>query len=108
MSIHLFRMARAASLAALLAAASLNPSPALAGDGCGGVVHGLSGVYNPATGAGFLAVRAGPTTRAAMIDELFNGDQVRIFERRGNWYSIAYSRGTGWAHARYVWNECGY
>jgi hypothetical protein len=31
---------------------------------CEGTVHGLSGRYNPRTGSGFLAVRAGPKASA--------------------------------------------
>ena len=78
---------------------------------CEGTVHGLSGHYNPATGAGFLAVRAGPRARASQRGELFNGDTVEIFQRRGNWYKIATTEGPmlqGWANARWIYNDCRY
>ena len=77
-------------------------------DGCTGIVYGLSQNYNLARGTGFLAVRTRPTTRSRMIDQLFNGERVQIFSRRGNWYEITYSRGNGWAYARYIDNECNY
>ena len=78
---------------------------------CEGTAHGLSGRYNPATGAGFLAVRAGPKRSAAQVGELFNGDTVEVFNRRGTWYRVA-STSTpiieGWVSARYLSNECDY
>jgi uncharacterized protein YgiM (DUF1202 family) len=85
-------------------------TPALA-QYCEGTVHGLSGRYNPATGAGFLAVRTRPTARAYQVGELFNGDTVEIFQRRGNWYKIATTDSPmieGWVNARWLRNDCGY
>jgi hypothetical protein len=52
--------------------------PATAQNGCFGTVVGLSGYYNPGTGSGFLALRAGPTAPATQIGELFNGDVIQI------------------------------
>ena len=77
---------------------------------CTGTVHGLSGHYNPATGAGFLAVRAGPRTSATQVGELFNGDQAEIFDRRGKWYKVAALNGPveGWVSRRWLANDCGY
>ena len=77
---------------------------------CEGTVHGLSRRYNPATGSGFLAVRAGPRKSASQVGELFNGDKVEIFDRRGNWYKVAALDGSseGWASAGYIRNDCGY
>ncbi len=77
---------------------------------CEGKVHGLSRNYNAATGSGFLAVRAGPRRSASQIGELFNGDKVEIFDRRGNWYRVAALDGTsdGWASARWIRNDCRY
>ncbi|MGB8818230.1 MAG: SH3 domain-containing protein [Rhizobiaceae bacterium] len=77
---------------------------------CEGTVHGLSSRYNAATGAGFLAVRAGPRRSAAQVGELYNRDKVEIFDRRGNWYKVAALDGSteGWASARYIWNDCDY
>ncbi len=77
---------------------------------CEGMVHGISGHYNPATGSGFLAVRAGPRRAATQVGELFNGDTVEVFDRRGNWYKVAATDGSaeGWASAKYIWNDCDY
>jgi Bacterial SH3 domain len=77
---------------------------------CEGTVHGLSGRYNPATGAGFLAVRAGPRSAATQVGELFNHDKVEVFQRRGNWYKIAATDSDveGWVNARWLWNDCRY
>ncbi len=78
---------------------------------CEGTVHGLSGRYNPASGSGFLAVRAGPKASASQVGELFNGDTVEVFDRRGNWYKVASTadaRIDGWVSARYLHNDCRY
>ena len=77
---------------------------------CEGTVHGLSSRYNAATGSGFLAVRAGPKRSASQVGELFNGDKVEIFDRRGNWYKIAALDGSseGWSSSKYIRNDCGY
>ena len=93
------------ALAAILAMAA----PASA-QYCEGKVRGLSNNYNPATGSGFLAVRAGPTRSAAQTGELFNGDTVEIFRRKGSWYKIAATDGTveGWASAKWIRNDCRY
>ena len=39
-----------------------------------------------------------------------NGDKVEIFDRKGNWYRVAPVDGgpEGWAHARWIWNDCNY
>jgi hypothetical protein len=78
---------------------------------CEGTVHGLSSYYNHATGSGFLAVRAGPRGAATQRGELFNGDKVEVFTRRGNWYQIATTNTPlleGWVSARWLSNECQY
>ena len=78
---------------------------------CEGTVYGLSGRYNPRTGSGFLAVRAGPKRAATQVGELFNGDTVEVFDRRGNWYKVASTtdaRIDGWVSARYLHNDCRY
>jgi hypothetical protein len=78
---------------------------------CEGTVRGLSGHYNPATGAGFLAVRSAPRGSAYKRGELFNGDTVEIFTRRGNWYQVATTTAPileGWAHKNWLRNDCGY
>ena len=106
---HKFIIAFALSGAALILATSFS-GPAHA-QYCEGTVHGLSSYYNPATGSGFLAVRAGPRPAATQVGELFNGDRVEVFTRRGNWYRIATASGPmleGWVSARWLYNECGY
>jgi uncharacterized protein YraI len=77
---------------------------------CEGKVRGLSSHYNPRTGEGFLAVRAGPSRSAAQYGELFNGDTVEIFTRKGKWYKIAATDGSveGWASVRWIRNDCHY
>lgn len=77
---------------------------------CEGTVRGLLSHYNPATGAGFLAVRTAPRKYSAQVGELFNGDKVEIFDRRGNWYRVAATDGSsdGWASAKWIRNDCGY
>lgn len=104
------RMSRKLFLAGLfgLAIAALPGGIASGGDGCTGVVRGLSSNYNPATGSGFLAVRAGPTTSATQIGELFNGDHVNVIRRQGNWYRISGQGMNGWAYAKYIRNSCGW
>jgi hypothetical protein len=102
------RLAWAAAAAAVAAIAAFGfPAPAGA-QYCEGTVHGLSRVYNLATGSGFLAVRARPSSSSRMIGQLFNGDHTTIFERVGSWYRVEIGGATGWAYARYMWNSCGY
>ena len=97
-------------LFALTTLAAFNSGTAFA-QYCEGTVHGISGHYNPATGAGFLAVRAGPKRAATQVGELFNGDTVEVFDRRGNWYKVASTtdaNNEGWVSARYLRNDCRY
>lgn len=93
-------------IASIIAGTPFAVAPAFA-QSCGGTVHGLSRHYDPATGEGFLAVRAGPRTSASQRGELFNGDEVTILGRRGNWYRIdAEDIGIGWAYAKYIETDC--
>lgn len=96
-----------ASLSLLAVAGLLAPAQA---QYCEGTVHGLSKHYDPDTGAGFLAIRSKPKASSHQRGELFNGDKVEIFDRVGNWYKIAPVDGgpEGWAHARWIWNDCQY
>ena len=41
-------------------------------------------------GDNFLAVRSGPSTASEMIDKIFDGEQVWIFNDEGNWIGIVY------------------
>jgi len=50
---------------------------------CHGQVVGLK-----ADGDGFLAVRAGPSSKAPMVGKLRNGHTVMIWQRRGDWFFI--------------------
>lgn len=98
----------ALSLMALAAFAIGSPAQA---QYCEGTVHGLSKHYDPDTGAGFLAIRAKPRSSSHQRGELFNGDKVEIFDRKGNWYKIATAQGPmieGWAYAKWIYNDCNY
>lgn len=50
--------------------------------------HGLV-VNLKSDGDGFLAVRAGPSAKAAMVGKLLNGHTVIIWQRRGDWFFIS-------------------
>ncbi|MEM9278469.1 MAG: SH3 domain-containing protein [Pseudomonadota bacterium] len=41
-------------------------------------------------GDNFLAVRSGPGTGSAMIDKIFKGDKVWVFNLDGDWMGIVY------------------
>jgi uncharacterized protein YgiM (DUF1202 family) len=75
---------------------------------CEGTVFGLSGKYNLAKGTGFLAVRAGPNASSRMVGQLFNGNTVEIFSRKGNWYRVAMGGIDGWANSKWMRNSCAY
>ena len=105
MSLRAFLPVAALTVAAGLWIGAATPASA---QYCEGTVHGLSGRYNLATGSGFLAVRTRPNSSSRMIGQLFNGDQTEIFDRRGNWYKVEIGGRTGWAHARWISNDCGY
>lgn len=83
-----------------------------------GVVVGLD-----PRGDGFLAVKSGPGLGYRRIDKLYNGEQIYLCGRRGDWYAIVYSRrnsgcgvtspwvrtlpytgpcSAGWAHRRWI------
>jgi len=74
---------------------------------CEGTVYGQSGRYNLATGSGSLAVRTRPNSSARTIGQLFNGDHVEIFDRRGGWYKVEMGGTSCWANARWLRNDCG-
>ena len=94
--------------AAMIAVATLGAATPAQSQYCEGRVHGLSRVYNLNKGTGFLAVRARPNASSRMVGQLFNGDTVEIFDRRGNWYRIAMGGIEGWANRRWMRNSCGY
>lgn len=98
-----------------LTGASLVSGHAVSGD-CTGFVVGVKPVsqYNHASGSGFLAVRAGPGSQFRQIGELYAGDEVSVWSRKGNWYQLACMSGrcasplwgppapAGWAHRSFV------
>ncbi len=48
-------------------------------------------IYNLQTADGFLAVRAGPSTRDRRLDRLVNDDRVYTCLRSGRWIGIVYA-----------------
>ena len=101
---------------ALAAATLLAAVPAAQAADCTGFVVGVRPItqYNPSTGSGFLAVRTGPGTQFQQIGELYAGDEVAVWDRRGNWYLVRCMAGrcmnpmrgepmpTGWSFGRYL------
>ncbi|MEM1038186.1 MAG: SH3 domain-containing protein [Pseudomonadota bacterium] len=87
------------------AASTLVSTQAFAGS-CGGTVRGLSAIYNQAKGSGFLTLRSGPRSSSRKKGELFNGDYVDVFARRGNWLEVNYNGVEGWVFRKYVRHNC--
>ncbi len=96
-------------LSAILAASALclglSTATALAGS-CPGTVGGLSSTYNLKKGTGFLAVRSRPTTKSRMIGQMFNGEQVEVDRRRGNWLYVYGDNWNGWVYHKYILRGC--
>lgn len=57
-------------------------------------------------GDGFLAVRSGPGTNYSKIGEVYNGDRVGTYERRGEWIAISHGDNNqlGWVHGNWLGN----
>ncbi len=105
----------AAALAAFVVAAPLAVADARAGD-CEGTVVGVRSVsqYNHAAGNGFLAVRSGPGSGYRQVGELYRGDRVSVYDRRGSWYAVTCMSGRctnplwgpsypqGWVYGKYL------
>lgn len=105
----------AALMLSLAGLAVLSIAPASAGD-CTGYVVGVKPIsqYNHARGNGFLAVRTGPGSSYQQIGEVYRGDEVSVYDRRGNWYAITCMSGrctqplwgtpvpSGWVSRKYV------
>lgn len=74
--------------------------------GCASLVAGLD-----PDGEGFLVVRSGPGTGYRKLDELHNGDSVRICHRSGNRIGVTCrSQGAerkGWVHGRWLRDGAG-
>ena len=112
MRTFLRRAVLAASVAGL---AALSGGPATAGD-CTGYVVGVKPIsqYNHARGNGFLEVRTGPGSSYQQVGEVYRGDEVSVYDRRGNWYAITCMSGrctrplwgqpmpSGWVSRKYV------
>jgi len=47
-------------------------------------------------GDGFLSVRSGPGTGFKKLDEIYNGDNVRIFAEQWPWVGIVYGMIPNW------------
>lgn len=100
---------------AALAIIALAASPTHAGD-CEGRVVAVKPIsqYNHATGSGFLAVRSGPGGNFQQIGELYLGDRVSVWDKKGNWLAVTCMSGRctspywgqptpqGWAHKNYL------
>lgn len=101
------------TLAAALLAAM--PLAAAAGD-CTGYVVDVRPIsqYDHARGNGYLAVRNGPGSSYQQIGELYLGDEIAVWDRRGNWYEVQCMSGRcldplwgqpnphGWVYGRYL------
>lgn len=86
-----------------------------AGD-CTGRVVGVRPIsqYDHHKGTGYLAVRSAPGGSGRQIGELYAGDLVSVWDRRGNWYAVTCMEGrcnrplwgtptpSGWAHRNYI------
>lgn len=59
-----------------------------------GVVYGTEGDG--------LYVRSGPGSSYGAIDAIWDGDEVTILEKTGNWYKITYDGITGYANADFI------
>ncbi|WP_420578723.1 SH3 domain-containing protein [Oceaniradius stylonematis] len=102
--------------ATVLALGGLSASvPAQAGD-CTGHIVGVRPIsqYNHAAGNGFLAVRSGPGSGYQQIGEFYLGDEIAVWDRRGNWYAAMCMSGRcnnplwgqpnaqGWVYGKYI------
>jgi uncharacterized protein YraI len=102
------------TLATVLIASAL-AWPAAAGD-CTGTVVGVQPLsqYDHNAGTGFLAVRSGPGARYAQTGEVYAGDMVSVYDRRGDWYAVTCMEGactnplwgpatpSGWVYRKFV------
>ena len=101
--------------ASVLIVALAGPQPAGAGD-CTGYIVGVRPLsqYNHANGNGFLAVRSGPGGKYRQVGELYSGDEISVYGRRGNWYEVTCMSGvctnplwgpavpSGWVYGKYI------
>lgn len=95
-------------IAIVLSLASLSSVSYARGDGlCYGRVKGVGDRYNAATGAGFLALRAGPSRSASQISELFEDDKVEIIKSKKGWLKVLSDNGAeGWVSSDYIRSSC--
>ncbi len=99
----------------LACATAVSGNVAIAGD-CTGFVIRVRPIsqYDHYNGNGFLAVRTGPGSGYQQIGELYLGDEISVWDRRGNWYQVACMSGRcnnplwgtpspqGWVYRKYV------
>lgn len=52
--------------------------------------------------ASVLNIRQAPSTSAAIIGTLTNGESVEVYASEGNWYKIAYNGGVGYVYGSYI------
>ena len=72
---------------------------------CTATVKGLSSNYNYDKGTGFLALRAGPSTKGGkqtIIGEAFNGQKYPVLGTKGRWVKLSALDGEVWAHGKYL------
>ncbi|MEO0547391.1 MAG: SH3 domain-containing protein [Pseudomonadota bacterium] len=88
-----------------LATSTVGVSQAYAGT-CPSRVKGLSSNYNKAKGNGFLAVRSRPSTKSRELGELFNGDVIEVYSKRGRWLEVEWGSGSAYVFGKYVRLGC--
>ncbi len=80
--------------------------PSASAGNCIGTVVGLGKKQDPATGAGFLAVRSGPSVDAPVVGKLVNGDRMDVGRESGQWIYVLPADYEGWAARRYIRVRC--
>lgn len=88
-----------------VATSTFSANQAYASD-CYSSVKGLSSNYNKAKGNGFLAVRSRPSSSSRELGELFNGERINVFAKKGRWFEIAFRGGSAWVFGKYVRLGC--
>ncbi|MAM61919.1 SH3 domain-containing protein [Maritimibacter sp. UBA3975] len=59
--------------------------------------------YIYSAGDGYLNLRTGPGTKFNIIRRMYNGEEVRLLERRGSWVRVRHESGAvGWASEKFM------